>query len=60
MIAALNRMEEWDYRKGAIKNGVTKGEMQATIHHISIYCGIGGLNCQRIAKRVHDELEAAE
>lgn len=60
MIAALNRMEEWELHcRGAIRNGVTKGEMQAAIHHIAIYCGIpAGLNCQRIAKRVFDELEA--
>ncbi len=62
MIAALNRMEEWElHLKGALKNGVTKGEIQATIHHIAIYCGIpAGLNCQRIAKRLFDEMEAAE
>ncbi len=61
MIAALNRMEEWElHLKGALRNGITKGEIQAVIHHVSIYCGIpAGLNCQRIAKRVFDELEAS-
>lgn len=60
MIAALNRMEEWElHMRGALRNGVTKGEIQATIHHIAIYCGIpAGLNCQRIAKRVFEEVEA--
>ena len=62
MIAALNRMEEWElHLRGALRNGITTGQIQATILHISIYCGIpAGLNCQRIAKRVFAELEAAE
>ena len=62
MIAALNRMEEWElHLRGALRNGITKGQIQATIHHISIYCGIpAGLNCQRIAKRVFAELEAED
>lgn len=60
MIAALNRMEEWElHLRGALRNDVSKGEIQATIHHIAIYCGIpAGFNCMRIAKRVFDELEA--
>lgn len=54
MIAALNRMEEWELHcRGALTNGVTEGELQATIHQIAIYCGIpASLNCQRIAKKV--------
>jgi 4-carboxymuconolactone decarboxylase len=61
MIAALNRMEEWElHLKGALNNGISKGEIQATIHQIAIYCGIpAGLNCQRIAVRVFNEMEAA-
>lgn len=61
MIAALNRMEEWELHcKGAIKNGITKGQIQAVIHHIGIYCGIpAALNCQRIAVKVFAEMEAA-
>lgn len=59
MIAALNRMEEWElHLNGALRNGITKDEIQAVIHHIAIYCGIpAGVNCQRIAKRVFAELE---
>jgi len=41
MIAALNRMHEWEiHLKGAITNGVTKREVQACIHQVAIYCGI--------------------
>ncbi|MCP4328211.1 MAG: 4-carboxymuconolactone decarboxylase [Alphaproteobacteria bacterium] len=61
MIAALNRMHEWELHfKGAIKNGVTKDELQAIIHVIAIYCGVPvGVECMRIAKRAFAELEAA-
>ena len=59
MIAALNRMHEWElHLKGAIKNGVTQEEIQAILHQISIYCGIpAGVECFRIANRVFEELE---
>ena len=59
MIAALNRMEEWElHLRGAIKNGVTKQEIQAVLHQISIYCGIpAGVECFRIANRVFTEAE---
>jgi 4-carboxymuconolactone decarboxylase len=54
MIAALNRMDEWELHfKGAIRNGVSKTELRAVIHQISIYCGVpAGVECFRIAKRV--------
>ena len=59
MIAALNRMEEWElHLRGARKNGVTKKEIQAVLHQISIYCGIpAGVECFRIANRVFAEAE---
>ena len=62
MIAALNRMHEWElHLKGAIKNGVTKGEIQAILHQIAIYAGIpAGVECFRIANRVFAELESQE
>ena len=52
--AALNRMDEWELHfKGAIRNGVSKTELRAVIHQISIYCGVpAGVECFRIAKRV--------
>ena len=58
MIAALNRMHEWElHLKGAIRNGVTKEEIQAILHQVAIYCGIPtGVECFRIAKRVFAEM----
>lgn len=59
MLAALNRMEEWElHMKGAINNGVTKDEMQAILHQIAIYCGVPvGVECFRIGRRVYAEIE---
>ena len=57
MIAALNRMHEWElHLNGAIRNGVSRDEIQAVLHQIAIYCGIpAGVECFRIAKRVFAE-----
>jgi len=57
MIAALNRMHEWElHLNGAINNGVSKDEIRAVIHQIGIYCGApAAMTCFRIAKRVLDE-----
>jgi 4-carboxymuconolactone decarboxylase len=59
MIAALNRMHEWElHLKGALTNGVTRDELQAILHQIAIYCGVPvGVECFRIAKRVLSELD---
>lgn len=59
MIAALNRMHEWELHfRGAITNGVTRQELRAVLHQISIYCGIpAGVESFRIAKRVLAEIE---
>ena len=60
MIAALNRMEEWElHLRGAVTNGVTRDEMRAALHVIAIYCGVpAGVACFRIAKRVFAELDS--
>ena len=60
MIAALNRMHEWEiHLRGAITNGVTKREVRACIHQVAIYCGVpAGVECFRIAQRVYAEAEA--
>jgi 4-carboxymuconolactone decarboxylase len=60
MIAALNRMHEWELHfRGAIRNGVTKDELQAVLHVITIYCGVpAGVECFRIARKVFAETEA--
>jgi 4-carboxymuconolactone decarboxylase len=54
MIAALNRMHEWEtHFRGAITNGLTKQELKAILHQITIYCGVpAGVECFRIARRV--------
>ncbi|MEO1193569.1 MAG: carboxymuconolactone decarboxylase family protein [Pseudomonadota bacterium] len=60
MIAALNRMHEWELHcNGALTNGVSEEELQAVIHQIAIYCGVPtGVECFRIAKRVLAEKNA--
>ena len=57
MLAALNRMEEFELHfRGAIKNGVTKEELRALLHIISIYAGVpAGVSSFRIAKKVFAE-----
>jgi len=54
MLAALNRMQEWELHfRGALTNGVSIDELKAIITHISIYCGVPvGVECHRIANRV--------
>jgi len=59
MIAALNRMTEWELHfRGAIKNGLTHDELKQILLQIAVYCGIPtGVECFRIAKKVWAELE---
>ena len=61
MIAALNRMHEWELHfRGAIRNGVSKDELKAIITQVTIYCGVPvGVECHRVANRVLKELESA-
>lgn len=60
ILACINRMHEWElHLKGALTNGLTKDEIQAVIHHISIYAGVPvGVECFRIARKVFAEIEA--
>jgi 4-carboxymuconolactone decarboxylase len=62
MIAALNRMHEWElHLRGAITNGVSREELRSILHVIAIYCGVpAGVECFRIAKRVFAEIDAKE
>lgn len=62
MIAALNRMHEWELHfRGAIRNGVTREELKALITHLTIYCGVpAGVECHRIANRVFAEIDEGE
>jgi 4-carboxymuconolactone decarboxylase len=58
MIAALNRMHEWELHfRGALRNGVTVDELKAIVMQVTIYCGVPvGVECHRIANRVLTEL----
>ena len=62
MIAALNRMHEWELHfKGAINNGLTPNELKAILMQIAVYAGIPvGVECFRIANKVFAELEQAK
>lgn len=59
MIAALNRMHEWELHfRGAIKNGLTREELKAILMQITIYAGVPcGVECHRIAKKVFAEMD---
>jgi len=60
MIAALNRMHEWELHfRGAMRNGVSLEELKSIITQITIYCGVPvGVECHRIANRVLSEMPA--
>ncbi len=59
MIAGLNRMHEWElHLRGAIRNGITKDEIQAVLHQIAVYAGApAGVECFRIARKVFAEMD---
>jgi 4-carboxymuconolactone decarboxylase len=61
MLACLNRMQEWElHLEGALRNGVSKDEVQAIIHQIAIYAGVPlGVECFRAARKVFAKHEAA-
>jgi 4-carboxymuconolactone decarboxylase len=59
MIAALNRMEEWELHfRGALRNGLSREELRAILTQIAVYCGIpAGVECFRIARKVLAEVD---
>ena len=59
MLACLNRMHEWElHLRGALRNGVSKEEIQAIIHQIAIYAGVPlGVECFRTARKVFAEMD---
>ena len=59
MIAALGKMHEFElHLRGAIRNGLTKEELQAVLIQIAVYCGIPvGVDCFRTAKQVIGEMK---
>jgi 4-carboxymuconolactone decarboxylase len=60
LIAGVNRMEEWElHLRGAIRNGVTRDEIQSILHQIAMYAGMpAGVACFRIARKVFAEIDA--
>lgn len=59
MLAGLGRMHEWEIHfRGAITNGLSKDELKAILHQITIYAGVpAGVECFRIARRVFAEAD---
>lgn len=59
MIAALNRPEEFALHvRGALRNGVTKDELQECLLQIAVYVGMpAGLGAFRVARQVLKELD---
>lgn len=59
MIAALNRPHELKVHiRGAIRNGVTKGELQEMLLQVAVYCGMPAcLDAFRIAREAFKDME---
>lgn len=57
MLAALNRGPEFELHfRGALKNGLSKEELQDVLIQIAIYCGIpAGVEAHKIANNVLSE-----
>ncbi len=60
MLAALNRGPEFELHvRGALKNGLTRDELQDALIQIAVYCGIpAGVEAFKIANRVLQEAPA--
>ncbi|MET8947974.1 4-carboxymuconolactone decarboxylase [Streptomyces sp. NPDC004542] len=60
MISALNRPHELKVHvRGAIRNGVTKEQIQEVFLQVAVYCGApAALESFRLAREVFAELEA--
>ena len=58
MLSALNRPHEVKMHvRGALKNGVTKDEIQEVFLQVAIYCGVpAGVDSFRIAREVFKEM----
>lgn len=59
MLAALNRMHEFGtHFRGAIRNGLSEGELRAALMQIAVYCGIpAGVEAFRVARSIRDEMK---
>src|SRR5262249_10250771 len=62
MVACLGRRHEWESPlKGALRNGVTKDEIQAILPQIAVYAGVPlAVECFRAARKVFAEPEAGK
>ena len=58
MISALNRPHELKLHiRGALNNGITRGELREVFLQVAVYCGVpAGLDSFRIAKEVFEEM----
>ena len=61
MIAALNRGHEFKaHIRGALANGLTRGEIQEILLQIAVYVGVpAGVDSFRLAREVFAEIDAA-
>jgi 4-carboxymuconolactone decarboxylase len=59
MLTALNRPQELGaHVRGALTNGCSREEIQETLLHAAVYCGMpAGLDAFRVAERALDEAE---
>ena len=59
MLTALNRPQELGaHVRGALTNGCSKEEIQETLLHAAVYCGMpAGLDAFRVAERALDEAQ---
>ena len=59
MISALNRPHEVKMHiKGALNNGLTKGQIQEVFLQVAIYCGVpAAVDSFRLAREVFQELD---
>ena len=60
MIAALNRPHELRlHLRGALANGLTRGEIQEILLQVAIYCGApAAIDAMRVAREVLAEIDA--
>ena len=60
MIVALNRPHELRlHLRGALANGLTRGEIQEILLHVAIYCGApAAIDAMRVAREVLAEIDA--
>ncbi len=58
MLAALGRMHEFAIHfRGAVRNGLSDGELQAALVQVAVYCGVpAGVEAFRVARQVREEM----